>query len=381
MLAFFSPHTYGSFEFQIPIYFFIRSEQRKALDDSPRNLFFILVTGIRVNMESCLRYFPHNSYNTFGLVLLTLFASTGVVVIGITGNFESTATLQCNPDESLASDLSTRKYIDTQCLIKYTQEFYPSLPLHILFVLNFGTVLFLSIIYAYSVKHRVEIFVDLPNATTNGGEEEGQPRMLGMSIAALDPMAHQDSAGSYIVFTRYIIHLIFSRIIMLLAVFAPMLLSSTNFPIHYQCHLPSKTTHSPIANFTQSRSVNFSIVECKYPMGERSESVVLFGVTLDFFVGTLAIIELVYLLCSAWNDDNLPTDRVFCCFYLLRKSKRIKELIGMIRQNIPENMFYLLDDFGGDDLSRRRLEEMYINVIIQEGREMTYNSYIQNVQK
>jgi hypothetical protein len=40
-----------------------------------------------------------------------------------------------------------------------------------------------------------------------------------------------------------------------------------------------------------------------------------------------------------------------------------------IRENIPDEIFYLYDDFGEKRLSRRKLEEMYVNVIIQEGRE------------
>ena len=118
-------------------------------------------------MESCLKFLPRRSYNSFGVVLLISFVLIGVVVIGIASDFESKATLQCNPDKTIgiASDLSTRKFIDTQCFLKYTQEFYPYLPLHNLFMINFGLVILLSIAYASSVKHRVEIFEN-PSSTT-----------------------------------------------------------------------------------------------------------------------------------------------------------------------------------------------------------------------
>ena len=60
----------------------------------------------------------------------------------------------------------------------------------------------------------------------------------------------------------------------------------------------------------------------------------------------------------------------FCCVYLLRKRKAIRILIKNIRANISDDIFYLHDDFGEKQLSRRKLEEMYINVIIQEGRKL-----------
>ena len=72
--------------------------------------------------------------------------------------------------------------------------------------------------------------------------------------------------------------------------------------------------------------------------------------------------------------NNLRTDLEFCCIYLLRKRKRIRKLIKKVREKIPNEIFYLHDDFGEKRLSRRKLEEIYVNVIIQEGRESTLAS-------
>ena len=100
-------------------------------------------------MESCLKLIPRKSYmyNTLGWEALGIFVSIGAVIIGITSTNESKATLQCNPDKTLASDLSTRKYDETECFLKYAQEFYPFLPLDLLSVVNFGLVLVFSIVY------------------------------------------------------------------------------------------------------------------------------------------------------------------------------------------------------------------------------------------
>jgi hypothetical protein len=325
-----------------------------------------LATNTHANMERCLKLLPKKSYNKYCHVLLVIFVSVGIIVIGMATTFDLKATLQCIPDKTLASE-STRKSVETQCLLKYAQEFHPSIPLHVLVIMNFGFVVLLSIIYAYSVNDRVEIFADPPSATTNNGEDESQP-VSGISPAASDPMSHQNS-GRYSVFTLYIMHLIFCRIIPL-AGFATLLLISSSFPVQYHCPWPVKTTRSSHGNFSQRQNLNFSTVDCTYPMGSKKETVAATVVTINFLIGTVASMELVYLLWSTWKDDNLLSDLEFCSVYLLRKRKRIRKLMKKIRDNISDETFYLHDDFGEKRLSRRKLEEIYVNVIIQEGREI-----------
>ena len=328
-------------------------------------------------MEICLKLLPRKSYDKNGLFLFMTFVSIGVVLIGIAGIFEAKATLQCNPDKKIASDVSTRKYIDTQCFLKYTQEFYTSLPIYVLILMNFGIVYLLSIIYAHLVKHRVEIFTEPPSARTNNaadGEEESQPLSAGITAAGADPAAYRKLAGRYIIFPAYVTHLIVCRIIPLV-VFAVLLLSSTNFPVQFKCHLPTKTTSISPANITQSG--NFSIVDCTYPMGSKNEILAVAVVTVNLAVGTVALVELVYLLWSAWKDHNLLADREFCCIYL-RKGKTIRKLLEVIRKKIPKHLLQMYDDFGGKRLSFRKLEEIYINVIIQEGRESIITKQFKN---
>ena len=316
-------------------------------------------------MEICLKLLPRKSYDKNGLFLLMIFVSIGVVVIGIAGIFEAKATFQCNPDKIIASDASTRKYIDTQCFLKYTQEFYTSLPIYVLVLMNFGIVYLLSIIYAHLVEHRVEIFTEPRSVRMNDAEEESQP--LSVGIAGADPMA----ARRYIVFTAYVTHLIVCRILPLV-IFAVLLLSSSNFPVQFKCHLPTKTTSIPPANVTQS--ANFSIVDCTFPMGSNNKGLAVAVVTVNCIIGTVAFVELVYLLCLARKNHNLLTDREFCRVYL-RKRKIIGKLSRFIRENIPEHLLQVYDDFGEKRLSRRELKKMYVNVIIQEGRAISERQF------
>jgi hypothetical protein len=63
--------------------------------------------------------------------------------------------------------------------------------------------------------------------------------------------------------------------------------------------------------------------------------------------------------------------------YLLRKRKRIRKTVNRVRERfIPNNheVFELKDDFGDSEISLRTLEDIYVNVIIQEGRE-TMDAY------
>ncbi len=149
------------------------------------------------------------------------------------------------------------------------------------------------------------------------------------------------------------------------------MLRSSNFPVQYHCPWRTKTTSSPQANYTQSEATNYLIVDCTYPTGNKIENAATAVVTINFFFGTVAFMELAYLLWSTWKDRNLFTDLEFCCVYLLRKCKRIRKLIKKVRENISNEIFYLHDDFGEKRLSRRKLKEIYVNVIIQEGREST----------
>ena len=324
-------------------------------------------------MESCLKFLARKSYNTFGVVLLTSFVLIGVVVIGIAIDFETKATLHCNPtnpDKTIASDLSTRKFINRQCFLKYQNKFYFYMPLYCLFLINFGLVTLVSIIYAYWVKHRVEIFVDQPNTTINSSDEENQP-LLGISEAALDPIAHQRS-GCCTVFSLYVTHLISGRVITLAVIGA--LLLKLNFPVHFQCQWQTDTGCTSDSKFTQSQISNYSTVDCIYPTGGKNENLIRAVRITNLVFGTAALTELAYLLWSAWKDRSFCTDMEFCCVYLLRKRKRIRKLMKTIRENISDYLFYLHDDFGEKHLSRRKLEEMYVNVIILEGRESIWNS-------
>ena len=288
-------------------------------------------------MEKCLKFLPRTSYPWYGLVALTIFVSIGVVMIGITSDFDSKATLQCNPDKTLASNLSTWKYIETKCFQKYMKEFFPFLSLHVEFIINFGLVLLLSVIYAYTVKHRVESFKELRREAVTGSMEEGRPIIGNLSHATSN--LNQDRGSSrYYIFTVYVLHLIIFRILPLV-VFAVLLLNSMTFPTQFHCPWSINSTSTLNVNVTQSQGRNVSIFDCTYPMGSENEKVSAAVISTDLLFASEAFIELAYLLWSAWKDSSFISDREFCCVYLLRKRKRIRKLSIRLGKMYPMKYF------------------------------------------
>ena len=288
--------------------------------------------------------FPKRSYNKYGYMLLVLFVAFGVVVSAIATSFDLKTTLNCNPDKIPASDLKTWKYIESQCLLKYAQEFHPSLPLYVLIIINFGLVILLSFIYAWWVKDRVEIYADPPSTTTNGDtqpyNDDTQPLLTGISQAASDPKSYRKNSGRSILFIVYITHLIIFRIIPL-TVFAIFILSTaSNFPINFHCPWPMKTTSLPHANISQAQKMNFSFIDCTNSMGSKKENLGSTVVTVNFLIVIVAFAELVYLLWSAWKDPNLSTNVEFCCVYVLRKRKTIRKILKRIKENISDEVLF-----------------------------------------
>lgn len=106
-------------------------------------------------------------------------------------------------------------------------------------MINFGLVILLNIIYAYSVKHRVDIFANFSSTRANGVEDESQP-LSGISEAASDPLAHQNS-GRYCVFELYVTHLFVFRVIPSV-IFAALLITSSSFPVQFYCQWPPDTS-------------------------------------------------------------------------------------------------------------------------------------------
>ncbi len=331
-------------------------------------------------MQNCVNFLPRKSFNTYGVVLLTLFGLFAVVVISISGTYDFDKSFHCY-DKSISKtkEAALIKNINIKCSLKYQEKYHFILPMYGMFILNFGIVLVLSIIYGYLVKGRVEKF-DYPTGTESSNNDDDENQAM-MSSRSPQQNVHdvRECLSHFSTFAIYIAHLVIARITLLL-VFASvfyLVYIPNNFPCPWLSEIQGQG--SSILNDTLNSRRNFTIIDCTNPIGTKSKTLVDIVASVDVIVVTLAISELGYIAWLAFNDRDFMTDQEFCTVYLLRKRKRIRKVMNRVRDRFnPDNqrIFELQDDFGDADISLRPLEDIYVNVVIQEGREHV-NAYPQ----
>jgi GTPase SAR1 family protein len=246
-----------------------------------------------------------------------------------------------------------------------------------MFILNFGIVFVLSIIFAYLVQHRVKKF-DYPTrmTTTNnidGGENQ---EMLPSPNPGQNPREVRECLGHFSTFFIYVVHLLVARIIPLL-VFAIWIFYQAHFPKNFPCPLGPEMQGKGTSNnnVTLNSRNNLTFINCINPIGGKSKTLVYFVATVDVCLVTLSFLELGYIAWLAFNDRDFMNDQEFCTVYLLRKRKRIRKFVNKIRERFNgEEVFRLTDDFGGTKISSRPLKDIYVNVVIEEERELM-NAY------
>ena len=322
-------------------------------------------------MENCVNYLPRKSFNTFGVVLLTLFGLFAVVVIGISGSLAFDTSFHCyDVTISKTNDVSLSQNVNIKCSLEYQKKFYFLMPMYSLFILNFGIVFALSIIYGYLVKNRVEK-LDYPygNATPSPVDEESQ---LFLTSLTSNPRDIRECLGHFSTFCIYVIHLFIARIIPLLAL-AVGVFYPAEIPTSFSCPWWPEISGKSTSTFNNTANSTMIMIGCTNPVGAKSETLIDTVATIDVIVVALTFLELSYIAWLAHNDRNFMTDQEFCTVYLLRKRKRIRKFVNKIRERCNPND-QLKDDFGGTEISLRRLEDVYVNVVIQEGRELV-NAY------
>ena len=231
----------------------------------------------------------------------------------------------------------------------------------------------LSIIYGYLVRHRVEKFVNPTGTATSKYDDDQNEAMLASPRTEQNPRDVRECLGHFSTFAIYVIHLIVARIIPLL-VFAVRIFHPADIPENFPCPWSPDMQGTGTSNFnvTLNSGYNSTIIGCTNPNGANSKLLVDIVATVDLIIVTLAFLELGYIAWLAYNDRDFMTDQEFCTVYLLRKRKRIRKVMNRVRDRFsPDNqqIFQLQDDFGDADISLRPLEDIYVNVVIQEGRE------------
>ncbi len=231
----------------------------------------------------------------------------------------------------------------------------------------------LSIIYGYLVRHRVEKFVNPTATATSDNDDDENEGTLPSPSNGQNPRDVRECLGHFSTFAIYIIQLIVARIIPLL-VFAVRIFYPADIPENFPCPYNSdmQGTGTSNVNVTLNSGYNLTLIGCTNANGAKTKTLVAIVATVDVFIVILAILELGYIAWLVFNDRDLMTDQEFCTVYLLRKRKRIRKLVNIVRERFnpdDQEVFQVQDDFGDADISKRRLEDIYVNVVIQEGRE------------
>ena len=167
-------------------------------------------------MQGFINYLPRKSFNTYNIVLLTLFGLIGVLVIGISSLFTFDNSFHCyDKTISKTKETSLIRNVNIKCSLKYQEKFRTQL-IFVILIVNFVIVFILSIIYAFLVKHRVEKF-ELPTEVTNPNNVDDENQvMLSTSNPWPNPADVRQSLGMLSTFSIYLIHLMVARIIPLL---------------------------------------------------------------------------------------------------------------------------------------------------------------------
>ena len=315
---------------------------------------FACLLDFQVKMTNFLDlHIPRKSFHTYDFVVLGLFVTFKIPVIGISTG-KSLAELQCDYSNSEKKEV-TLSYVNEKCSFKYEKEYQVSqIPMYGMFVFNFGVVLITSIIYAYLVKHRVEIFDrDIENQSIQPSEN---PR---------------ECLGRFSTFSIYIVYLVISRILSPL-LFAVFVFCPAQSPTNFSCPLQfeARGNSTFILNGTRNSVYTSTIFDCINSDGKESRNLVIAVATWNVFLVVLpTVLELIYIARATFQDRNFITDQEFSTVYILRKRKRTRKFVNKVRATFGQDLFEVQNDFSGIDISRSGLDEMYVHVIVKEGRE------------
>ena len=299
-------------------------------------------------------HIPRKSFHTYDFVVLGLFLMFKILVIGISTG-KSLAELECDYNSDSEKKEVTLSYVNEKCSFKYEKEYQVGqIPMYGMFVFNFGAVLITSIIYAYLVKHRVEIF---------DRDIENQP--IQPSETPRECLSH------FSTFFIYVVHLVISRILFPL-LFAIFVFYPAQSPTDFSCTLQfeMRSNSTFILNGTRNSVYASTIFDCINSNGKESRNLVVAVATWNVFLVVLpTVFELIYIARATFQDRNLMSDQEFSTVYILRKRKKTRKFVNKVRATFNEDLFEVRNDFSGIDISRRGLDEMYVSVTVKEGRE------------
>ncbi|XP_046841908.1 NLR family CARD domain-containing protein 3-like [Xenia sp. Carnegie-2017] len=228
-------------------------------------------------------------------------------------------------------------------------------------------------VYGYYVKRRVERYGQF-DPVNNDGESE----RLDGGYHGEDNDKCKSVKFRFSTFYIYIVHLVVRLII--LSVFVGLLFSA-KFPIDYICSWHPKLKETASLNHTIPTSYDVILLACQNLNADKSKTLIQVVASVDVIFIILTILELSYLTIVAWKYRLFTTSREFCEVYLLRKRERFQTFLKKQKENFDSNEdVQTNEDFGDDQYTPLKFEEIYVNVIMQAERELK-NAYPENYKR
>ena len=249
-------------------------------------------------LHSIYQLLPHKSYNNFGRAVVVVFFVCGLVITLTANDFDSKTKISCNVSKA------HQEFVERSCFSKYEELYHWKIPFNKLVLLNFASVLLFSVFYASWAKSRIEKW----DENTDSGTSSRKKVEL--------------QTTTTIVFTCYLLHLLLSRVFLLL-LFAG---------IFYRFDLP--TTFLCIQNHPMEK------IHCVNDMAAKKVTFANVIWLIDVCFAVIAFGEAIYIF--RWRRINeefsVIPDNEFCSVYILGQRECIGSIINKIRNSPKKNL-------------------------------------------
>ena len=293
--------------------------------------------------------FSPYKFSLFGYVLVVIFSVTEVALVAFTANLRSNEKdkFQCNFLEDTGSN---KDYLTAQCFEKYDRQYYSSLPLYGIVVLNFATVVAICLIYSCCVQSRVRRVEPLPEA-------ERHPCLGKLS-------------RSRRVFFLYFLHLVGRLLLMtLFTVLQKSVFYTYQFPTEFSCVLP---TEKPRSITNSNRTNTASDCHILYVRDKTTAFRAILAVNIVFIL--LLLGESIYLVLRALKSSDFTFDSEFCVKHLNSPRRETAECMSPLdfRKRMKQRILQQtekLDPLPISQCERERLiDDMFVDPVIFLGR-------------
>ncbi|XP_028400807.1 NACHT, LRR and PYD domains-containing protein 14-like [Dendronephthya gigantea] len=304
-------------------------------------------------------------FSILSYICVIIHLSCGVIFTAITTalKLSEMEKFSCAVDTKYATHKS---YVEKTCFSIYDDEYNSDMKLFGFVLLNFGSVVVVSVVYSLAVGNRIK-----QAERFSSGSDEPQ--------TVAKKRNNEQGRKTFYVFNFYLFHLVArSMLCILFTILQHTVLYPSGFDSQFSCNYPKlSSTHSNTTKAKNTSGAKLSSVRCTNSAAQDKESLL---VALSLFNGIFSIIamaEFIYLLVKRFSR-SIPQawscDLEFIIEYFLREQYVPDEVELISISNCTPNsrdiekrkvlQLGLTPDinYGSNNTP---LEDMFIDVVIQ----------------